>query len=56
MPKKSFLTECETEPWQLKNTVFWDVCADVSEERIAFLIRVVRISELGTTLPVNNSC
>jgi hypothetical protein len=40
----------------MKNTVFWDVArvglvrTDVTEERIASIIRVKRIGELGTTL------
>jgi hypothetical protein len=39
----------------MKNTVFWYALAstNVSEERIAFIIRVNRISELGTALAVN---
>jgi hypothetical protein len=42
----------------MKNTAFWDITPrascenDVSEERIASIIMVTRISELGTTLPV----
>jgi hypothetical protein len=40
----------------MKNAVFWDVMLsgycknDVSEKRIASIIRVTRIGELGTTL------
>jgi hypothetical protein len=40
----------------MKNAVFWDVTpcgfgrSDVSEEYIASIISVTRISELGTTL------
>jgi hypothetical protein len=33
----------------MKTVVFWDVRTDVSEERIASIIRVTRIGELGTT-------
>jgi hypothetical protein len=42
----------------VKNAVFWDVTlwgfvrTDVSEERIASIIRVERISEIGTKLAV----
>jgi hypothetical protein len=45
----------------VKNAVFWDLCrvalvrTDVSEERIASIIRVTRIGELGTTLPVTSN-
>jgi hypothetical protein len=44
----------------IKNAVFWDVMlcgsyiTDVSEERINLIIRVKRISELGTTLAVTS--
>jgi hypothetical protein len=43
----------------MTNAVFWDVTpcgflrTDVSEERIASIIRVERISELGTALAVH---
>jgi hypothetical protein len=42
----------------MKNAVFWDVThvapvrTDVLEENIASIIRVERISELGTTLEI----
>jgi hypothetical protein len=46
----------------MKNGVFWDVAlcvvlvrTDVSEERSASIIRVTRISELGTTLAVTSN-
>jgi hypothetical protein len=42
----------------MKNAVFWDVALvtiDVSEDRIAFIIRVNRNSELGTTLAVTSN-
>jgi hypothetical protein len=45
----------------MKNVVFWDVTSvalvrtDVSEERIASIIRVSRIGELGTTLTVTSN-
>jgi hypothetical protein len=45
----------------LKNGVFWDVSrvavvrTDISEERIAFIIRVKKVSELGTTLAVTSN-
>jgi hypothetical protein len=45
----------------MKNGVFWDVtpCAlvktDVSEECIAYIIRVIRIGKLGTTLAVTSN-
>jgi hypothetical protein len=45
----------------MKNAVFWDVTplalvrTDVSEERIASIIRVTRIGELGTTLAVTSN-
>jgi hypothetical protein len=45
----------------MKNGVFWDVTpvalvrTDVSEELSAFFIRVTRIVELRTTLPVTNN-
>jgi hypothetical protein len=46
----------------MKNSIFWDV-NDVSEEHIASMIRVTRISEIGTlsvainriTLQTNNT-
>jgi hypothetical protein len=40
----------------IKNAVFWDltlVTTDVSEERFT-IIRVTRIGDVGTTLPVTN--
>jgi hypothetical protein len=46
----------------MKNGVFWDVTpcgsyrTDVSEELSAFIIRVTRISETGTTLAVTVRC
>jgi hypothetical protein len=46
----------------MKNVVFWDVtpCGyfkkDLSEERIAPIIRVTRIGVLGTALAVTNNC
>jgi hypothetical protein len=47
----------------LKNAVFWNVTsrvslkrADVSEELIASIIRVERISALGTTLALTMNC
>jgi hypothetical protein len=45
----------------MKNGVFWDVTpvdlvkTDVSEELSASLIRMTRISELGTTLAVTSN-
>jgi hypothetical protein len=42
----------------MKNTVFWDVAlvrTNVSEECVASIIRVTRISELGTTLAVTSN-
>jgi BRCT domain type II-containing protein len=45
----------------VKNAVFWDVMsygsctADVSDERIASIIRVTRTCELGTTLAVTSN-
>jgi hypothetical protein len=45
----------------LKNSVFWDVtpCGfvrdDVSEERVVSIIRVRRISKLGTTLALTSN-
>jgi hypothetical protein len=44
----------------MKNIVFWDVSAAlvstvVSEERIACIIRVTRIGELGTALAVTSN-
>jgi hypothetical protein len=45
----------------MKNTVFWDltplgfVITDVSKERIASIIRVEGVRELGTTLAVTSS-
>jgi hypothetical protein len=45
----------------IKNTVFWDVSSvdlvrnDVSEERIASIIRVTRISELGKHLAATSN-
>jgi hypothetical protein len=45
----------------MKNAVFWDVTqcgfvrTDVSEERIASIIRATRIGEHGTTLAVNSN-
>jgi hypothetical protein len=45
----------------MKNAAFWDICrvalvrTDVSEERIASIIRLIRISELGTTIAVTSN-
>jgi hypothetical protein len=42
----------------LKNAVLWDVTlvtTDVSKEHSGFIIRVSRISELGTTLAVKSN-
>jgi hypothetical protein len=45
----------------MKNAIFWDlrrvaiVRTDISEERIAFIIRVTRSRELGTTLAVTSN-
>jgi hypothetical protein len=42
----------------MKNVVFWDVTLEgtnVSEERIASIIRVERISKLGTMLAVTSN-
>jgi hypothetical protein len=45
----------------MKNAVFWNVTSvavgitDVSEKRIAYVIRVTRISELGKTLTVTGN-
>jgi hypothetical protein len=45
----------------MKNAVFWDVTlcdsckTEVSEERIASIIRVTGIGELGTTLAVTSN-
>jgi hypothetical protein len=45
----------------MKNAAFWDVTlydcckTDVSEERIASIIRVTRFSELGKTLAVTSN-
>jgi hypothetical protein len=45
----------------MKNVIFWDlmpwalVRTNVSEERIASIIKVERISELGTTLAATSS-
>jgi hypothetical protein len=45
----------------MKNAVFWDVTpcglvgTDVAEEHMASIIRVKRISELGTTLAVTRN-
>jgi hypothetical protein len=45
----------------LKNALFWDVTSldllrtEVSEERSAYIIRVTRIGELGTTLAVTSN-
>jgi hypothetical protein len=45
----------------LKNAVFWDVTpcgfvrTDVSEERIASIMREKRIGEIGTTLAVTTN-
>jgi hypothetical protein len=44
----------------MKNVVFWDlrrvvlVRTDVSEERIASIIRVTRIAQLGTLAVISN--
>jgi hypothetical protein len=38
----------------MKNAVLLDVGIDVSEERIAAIIRVERFSELGSTLAVTS--
>jgi hypothetical protein len=46
----------------MKNAVFWyvtpfdSVKTDVSEERIAFIMIMKRISELRTTLAVTSVC
>jgi hypothetical protein len=45
----------------MKNAIFWDVTPrgscynDFPEERIATIIRLERLSELGTTLAVTNN-
>jgi hypothetical protein len=39
----------------MKNVVFWDVRSNVSEEPTASIIRVERISELGTMLAITNN-
>jgi hypothetical protein len=45
----------------MKNAVFWDVSpcgsvsADVSEQRVASMIRVERIGELGKTLALTSN-
>jgi hypothetical protein len=45
----------------MENAVFWDVTpcdslrTDVSEERIASIIRVKGVSDLGTTLAVTSN-
>jgi hypothetical protein len=44
----------------VKNAIFWDVSrvafvkTDVSVESIASIVRVTRIGELGTTLPLSS--
>jgi hypothetical protein len=46
----------------MQNAIFWDdtprgsVRTDILEERVAIIIRVDRINELGTTLAVRFSC
>jgi hypothetical protein len=39
----------------MKNAVFRAFVTDISEERIASIIRVKRISELGTALAVTSN-
>jgi hypothetical protein len=46
----------------MKNAIFWNVMpfgscgsANVAKERITYIIRVERISELGTTLAVTSN-
>jgi hypothetical protein len=44
----------------MKNSVFWDVtpcgsCKNVSKERIAYIIRVTRIGEVGPTLAATSN-
>jgi hypothetical protein len=53
--------EMKKYPEKLENAVFWDVMpvalviTEVSVQRIACIIRVIRIVELGTTLAVTSN-
>jgi hypothetical protein len=57
--KTRSVTLREEHKLKVKNAVYWDITlslvrTDVSEESLAFIIRVTRIDELGTTAVTSN--